>query len=511
MTNTKRLILILADQLSWQQPALQDASPNTDTLVFAEVAKEATYVRHNKHKIAFLFTAMRKFADQARSKGYSVCYFSIDQQVKTLLEAVQNTLSSQPTCDAVHVCEPGEYRLKHEMLTWSDKLALPCVIHEDRRFLCSHAEFKAWADSQKTLRMEYFYRGIRKRLGILMDDDKPEGGQWNYDADNRSGWRNKDAVPERIQFAPDKVTQTVIETVEEHFSHHPGDLSQFRYATDSAEARAHLEQFIQIFLPHFGQYQDALAEESTTLFHGLIGLYLNAGLLDPLEVCQRAETAYRADNVPLAAAEGFIRQIIGWREYVRGIYWYYMPGYASLNSWNANTPIPTWFWTANTQMRCLHKSIQQSLESGYAHHIQRLMVIGNFSLLAGLSVTEVCDWYLAMYVDAYEWVELPNTLGMALNADDGIMASKPYAASGKYIAKQGNHCQQCFYDPKLTTGPKACPYNSLYWRFIDRHLESLSKNPRMSLITGQWRKRAAEERDSITQWADQILERIESL
>lgn len=511
MTKTNRLILILADQLSWQQPALRDSSPDTDTLVFAEVAEETTYVRHNKHKIAFLFTAMRKFADQARQKGYSVCYFTIDQQIPTLLEALKNALASQPTFNTVQLCEPGEYRLTREIQTWSEQLGLPCVVQEDSRFLCSHADFKAWADRQKTFRMEYFYRGMRKRLGILMDGDKPEGGQWNYDADNRSGWRNKDAVPERIQFARDDVTQTVIEVVEAHFNHHPGDLSQFYYATDATEAHAHLDQFIQVFLPQFGQYQDALAEESTTLFHGLIGLYLNAGLLEPIEICERAEAAYRAGNVPLAAAEGFIRQIIGWREYVRGIYWYHMPRYATLNTWNAEMPLPTWFWSGNTQMRCLNKSIQQSLDTGYAHHIQRLMVIGNFSLLAGLSVSEVCDWYLAMYVDAYEWVELPNTLGMALNADGGIMASKPYAASGKYIAKQGNHCQQCPYDPKLTTGSKACPYNSLYWRFIDRNLDSLSKNPRMSLITGQWRKRSADERDSIIHWADQVLERIESL
>ncbi|MDG0979204.1 MAG: cryptochrome/photolyase family protein [Halieaceae bacterium] len=511
MTKTKRLILILADQLSWQQPVLLDSSPDTDTLVFAEVVEEATYVRHNKHKIAFLFASMRKFAADARNKGYPVRYFTIDKQVKTLLEALQNTLGTQQIFDQIHVCEPGEYRLKHEILTWSDRLSLPVVLHEDTRFLCSHADFKTWADGQKSFRMEYFYRGMRKRLNILMDQDKPVGGQWNYDADNRSGWRNKDTVPERIKFVTDEITQTVIDTVDAHFSDHPGDLSQFHYATDAIEARAHLEQFIRVFLPRFGQYQDALAEESTTLFHGLIGLYLNAGLLEPLEVCQHAEASYRAGNVPLAAAEGFIRQIIGWREYVRGIYWYHMPRYATLNTWSADTPIPTWFWTGKTQMRCLHKSIQQSLDTGYAHHIQRLMVIGNFSLLTGLSVSEVCDWYLAMYVDAYEWVELPNTLGMALNADEGIMASKPYAASGKYIAKQGNHCQQCPYDPKLTTGPKACPYNSLYWRFIDRHLERLTKNPRMSLITGQWRKRAEDERDSIVRWADQVLDRIESL
>ncbi|MEY3007640.1 MAG: hypothetical protein RI942_1982 [Pseudomonadota bacterium] len=505
MTKSKRLTLILADQLSWQNPALANASPETDELLLAEVKAEATYVRHNKHKIVFLFSAMRHFAEAASERGFTVHYCQYDMGVTSLLEAVKHRLA-RTEYSAVRVCEPGEWRLREEIAAWQTQLDVPVSMLEDTRFLASHADFAVWADSQKTLRMEYFYRGMRKRYGLLMgESDKPVGDRWNFDADNRSGWRNKETVPTRLHDNPDTITSDVIELVNTHFSDHPGDLSRFSYAVTAKRASAHLAHFIEIFLPQFGQYQDALAEESTTLFHGLIGLYLNAGLLEPLDVCQQAEAAYKAGHASLAATEGFIRQILGWREYVRGIYWYHMPLYASNNTWQANRPLPAWFWTAQTDMRCLHKSLEQSLNDGYAHHIQRLMVIGNFALIAGLSVDEVCAWFLAVYVDAYEWVELPNTLGMALNADDGIMASKPYAASGKYIAKQGNHCQKCRFDPKLTTGERACPYNSLYWHFIDRNLERLSKNPRMGLITGQWKKRDSAERDSIVSWAEQVL------
>ncbi len=505
MTKSKHLTLVLADQLSWQNPAMVDVSPETSELVFAEVKAEATYVRHNKHKIAFLFAAMRHFAEEAKSRGFTVHYFQYDAGIDSLFKAVARCLS-KATYSEVRLCEPGEWRLREEIADWQSQLGLPVSVLEDTRFLASHADFATWADSQKTLRMEYFYRSMRKRYGLLMaESGKPIGDRWNYDAENRSGWRNKDAVPVRLDEAQDGITADVIHLVDEHFLDHPGDLTRFSYAVTAERASVHLTHFIQVFLPQFGQYQDALAEESTTLFHGLIGLYLNAGLLDPLDVCQRAETAYKAGHVSLAATEGFVRQILGWREYVRGIYWYHMPNYASNNTWGAKRPLPAWFWTAQTDMRCLHKALEQSLNDGYAHHIQRLMVIGNFALIAGLTVDEVCAWFLAVYVDAYEWVELPNTLGMALNADDGIMASKPYAASGKYIAKQGNHCQKCRFDPKLTTGERACPYNSLYWHFIDQNLERLSKNPRMGLITGQWKKRDPAERESIVSWAEQVL------
>ena len=296
--------------------------------------------------------------------------------------------------------------------------------------------------------------------------------------------------------------------MEAHFPDNPGDLSQFRLAVTADAAKAEFDWFVTHALADFGTYQDALVEESPWVFHSLISMYINAGLLEPLEVCESVERAWRKGECSLSAAEGFIRQVLGWREYIRGIYWLLMPEYKTRNSLNAKRELPSWFWDSNTDMRCLSRAIEQSLDHGYAHHIQRLMVIGNFALLAGLDVEQVCDWYLAVYVDAYEWVELPNTLGMALYGDNAVIASKPYAASGKYIQKQGNHCKQCRYKPALTTGPEACPFNSLYWRFIDKHLDAFGRNPRMGLVVGNWRKRDPDEREAILKWADQVLETV---
>ena len=503
-------ILMLADQLSWQHPALLHADPASTVVILAEVREEATYVRHNRHKIALLFSAMRHFALALAERGYQVEYARLEEGLPSLLAACDRALT-QCAYQRLLICEPGEYRLLEQMQGWSDVLGVPVEILEDSRFLSSRQDFSHWASGRKQLRMEYFYRDMRKRYGLLMDADQPEGGKWNYDADNRTGWRSQCEIPERPQPALDDITKEVIEMVTTHFPDHPGDLSAFRWAVTPEAAESELDWFCGHALPAFGTYQDALAEESPWLFHGLISMYLNCGLLEPLAVCEQVESAYRRGHCSLSAAEGFIRQVLGWREYVRGLYWHQMPDYRERNALSAERPLPEWFWTGDTEMRCLSQALRQSLELGYAHHIQRLMVIGNFALIAGLSVLEVCDWYLGVYLDAYEWVELPNTLGMALFADGGIMASKPYAASGKYIQKQGNHCKTCRYDPKHVTGENACPYNSLYWHFIDRHNALLSQNPRMGLILGGWRKRGDDDREAVLRWADQTLEQIETL
>ena len=503
-------ILVLADQLSWRHPALQKADPEATVVILAEVREEATYVRHNRHKIALLFSAMRHFAQALSERGYRVEYARFEEGLPSLLAACERALA-QCSYQRLLICEPGEYRLLEQMQGWSDVLGVPVEILEDSRFLSSRRDFSDWASGRKQLRMEYFYRDMRKRYSLLMDAAQPEGGKWNYDAENRTGWRSQCDIPVRPQPVLDEVTREVIECVASHFPDHPGDLSTFRWAVTHEAAQSELDWFCEHALPAFGTYQDALAEESPWLFHGLISMYLNCGLLEPLAVCEQVESAYRRGHCSLSAAEGFIRQVLGWREYVRGLYWHHMPDYRERNALSADRPLPEWFWTGDTEMRCLSQALQQSLELGYAHHIQRLMVIGNFALIAGLSVSEVCDWYLGVYLDAYEWVELPNTLGMALFADGGIMASKPYAASGKYIQKQGNHCKTCRYDPKRVTGEDACPYNSLYWHFIDRHNGLLSQNPRMGLILGGWRKRADDDREAVLKWADHTLERIETL
>jgi deoxyribodipyrimidine photolyase-related protein len=508
--NSKNGILILGDQLSWRHPLLLDAAPAGTVIILAEVAEEATYVRHNRHKIALIFSAMRHFAQALEARGFTVQYSRLKDNVPSLLAACEQARDSW-SLTALHICEPGEYRLAAQMTSWERALGIAVTVHEDTRFLSSRADFALWAEGRKQLRMEYFYRDMRKRYRLLMEGEQPEGGKWNYDADNRQGWRGQTDIPERPAPILDAVTREVIEEVEAAFPTNPGDLSTFRWAVTVEDAEKELVWFCEHALPHFGSYQDALAEASPWLFHGLISMYLNCGLLEPLPVCERVEAAYRRGHCSLAAAEGFIRQVLGWREYVRGLYWLKMPDYGELNALDATRKLPDWFWTGETQMRCLSRAIKQSLDLGYAHHIQRLMVIGNFALLAGLDVQAVCDWYLGVYLDAFEWVELPNTLGMALFADGGIMASKPYAASGKYIQKQGDHCQACPYDPKQVTGDRACPYNSLYWHFIDRHSDSLSQNPRMGLIMGGWRKRVAADREAVVDWGEQMLQRLPSL
>lgn len=499
-----RLILVLGDQLTPARGALRDADPQRDVLVLAEVREEASYVRHNRHKIALIFAAMRHFRDEMRDAGFTVVYYAYDEGLHSLEEAITRSLE-QHAASAVRCCEPAEYRLKEAIEQW--QLPVPVEMVPDDRYLVEHEAFDDWAEGRKSLRMEYFYRDVRRRYHLLMDDSgKPEGERWNFDAENRQGWREQVPIPARPKPKIDAITREVLELVQEAFPDNPGDLSRFAYATTRKEATAHFNWFLKHGLASFGQFQDALAEESPWLFHSIVSMYINIGLLDPLAVCRAVETAYRKGQCDLAAAEGFIRQIAGWREYVRGIYWREMPGYAELNTLGAKTPLPDWFWTGEVEMRCLSVALTQSLDLAYAHHIQRLMVIGNFCLLAGLDVEEVCAWYLAVYTDAFEWVELPNTLGMALHADDGLMASKPYAASGKYIQRQGNHCKACKFSPSKMTGDGACPYNSLYWHFINRHSERWSANPRMGLVVKNWHRKAPLEQDAILQWADGILE-----
>ena len=502
------LILVLGDQLSMKNPALINARPGSDTVVMAEVREEASYVRHNRHKIALIFAAMRHFRDRLIAAGFTVAYFDYEAGV-TSLEAAVARAASETGVKQLQVCEPGEYRLLEAMQGLSAALSMGVTVLPDSRFLCSIDEFNQWADTQKGLRMEFFYRRMRKRYGLLLEaDGKPCGDKWNYDQENRKGWRNQVAVPAREALRKDAITQAVLALVEVEFPENPGDLSTFNYAVTQEAAQAALDWFCDHGLRDFGTYQDALAEESPWMFHSLVSMYINIGLLEPLDVCQQVERAWRDGKCELAAAEGFIRQILGWREYIRGIYWRFMPDYKTHNHFEATRPLPEWFWTGDTDMRCLSRALKQTLDLGYGHHIQRLMVIGNFALLAGLEVKEVCDWYLAVYVDAFEWVELPNTLGMALHADGGLMASKPYAASGKYIQRQGNHCGECRYNPGKMTGERACPFNAMYWGFIDQHLGKLEGNGRMGLILNNWKKRDAGEREAIVRWADQTVEAV---
>lgn len=487
-SSTKNLRFVLGDQLSRGVSSLRDADPETDVILMAEVHDECTYVRHHVKKIAFLFSAMRHFAAELEAEGFRVDYRSLNDTGDT--ESLGGSFSGELIAavdrhkpERVIVTEPGEWRVRDNMNSWVDQIGVPLDIQADDRFVCSINEFGQWASGRKSLRMEYFYREMRRKTGLLMDDfGEPMGGKWNFDAENRRKLPQQLFPPEPARFEPDGTTREAMDLVAARFSDHFGDLEPFWFAVTQSEAARAFEHFVQTALPLFGDYQDAMAQGEKTLYHAVIGLYLNAGLLDPLECCRRVEREYREGRAPLNAAEGFIRQIIGWREYIRGIYWLKMPDYAETNFFDAHRPLPDFYWTGDTDMNCLRQCITQTKEEAYAHHIQRLMVTGNFALLAGIAPKEVCEWYLLVYADAYEWVELPNTHGMALFADGGVLGSKPYASSGKYIDRMSDYCRHCRYDVRKGTGPDACPFNYLYWNFMVENADKLSGNQRMTMM-----------------------------
>lgn len=509
MSNERTLRLILGDQLSREISSLRDAVPDRDIILMAEVQDEATYVRHHKQKIVLVFSAMRHFAEDLRKKGYDVDYITIDEQRNTgsLKGEVQRAVQRHRPNHVV-VTEPGEWRLYDDMQSWEKTLGIPVEIREDNRFLCSHDTFNTWAEGRKQLRMENFYRMMRKQTGWLMEGHEPEGGTWNYDVENRKALPKNVQIPDALRFVPDTVTQDVIALVKNRYADHIGEGETFGWAVTRKDALKALHAFIRQALPSFGDYQDAMQTGESFLFHSLLSPYINLGLLSPREVCERVLKAYADGHTPLHTAEGFIRQILGWREFMRGIYWRMMPTYKEGNYFDARRPLPDFYWTADTDMQCLRTCIESTLKNAYAHHIQRLMVTGNFALLAGINPAQVEDWYLAVYADAYEWVELPNTHGMALFADGGALSSKPYAASGAYIARMSDYCKHCPYDPKEKTGPSACPFNVLYWHFLMRHESTLKANPRMALAYRNLDRLSAATRQQIEHDARAFLQSI---
>ena len=479
----KKLILILGDQLSHNLSSLKSADKTVDIVLMAELRSETGYVKHHKKKIAFLFSAMRHFAEELRADGWQVDYRQLskpDTQHDFTATVQQAILSHQP--DQLIVTQPGEYRILQEMMNWEKILS--CAVHllEDDRFFAATEEFESWAEGRKQLRMEYFYREMRRKTGLLMEGEQPIGGQWNYDSENRKPPKQGLKIPPPTRFIPDQVTRDVLTLVEREFADHFGDLYPFDFAVTAAQARQVLDEFIAQRLQQFGSYQDAMLADEPFMFHAHIGFYLNCGLLSAKEAVVAAEQAYHNGQAPLNAVEGFIRQILGWREYVRGLYWLKMPNYKQLNYFQATRTLPAFYWTAKTDMRCLNICVSDTKKYAYAHHIQRLMVLGNFALLAGLRPDEVNEWYLIVFADAYEWVELPNVSGMVLFADGGMLASKPYAAGGAYIDRMSDYCSSCRYQVKLKNGPDACPFNYLYWDFLIRHRDKLNRNPRLGMI-----------------------------
>ena len=477
------LRLVLGDQLTRDLSSLADLDPATDVVLMAEVIEEVTYVRHHKRKVAFLFSAMRHFADALRAEGIQVDYVRLDDPANSgsFGGEVARAVSRHEMRQLI-VTEPGEYRVLAAMRDWQDQHDIAVEIRNDDRFMCPPERFADWADGRKQLRMDFFYREMRREHDVLMDGKEPVGGKWNYDAENRESPDLSLAVPAPLSFAPDTITKEVLALVADRCAGHFGALDDFGFAVTRAQALEVLDHFIAQRLPLFGRYQDAMIEGEPWMYHSHIGFYMNAGLLLPAEVVRAAETAWHNGHAPLNAVEGFIRQIIGWREFIRGIYWLKMPDYAEMNFLGASRALPDFYWTGATGMNCLAQSIDATRRYAYAHHIQRLMVLGNFALLAGVDPRYVNEWFLVVYADAYEWVELPNVSGMVLFADGGYLASKPYAAGGAYISRMSNYCDNCQYKVARKTGEGACPFNYLYWDFLIRNRAKLGNNARLGMI-----------------------------
>ena len=507
MSRLRTLVVVLGDQLDLEAAAFDGFDPAQDAVWMAEVDEESTHVWSSKQRIALFLAAMRHFAQALQYAGRPLHYRRLDDpgNLGSLAAELQATLAKLAP-QRVVMTAPGDWRVWQSLQAVVEGGGLALEIREDRHFFSTVREFAAHAEGRKSLRLEYFYRELRQRHDVLMHEGQPIGGQWNFDADNREafGPEGPGPVPPRAMFEPDALTREVMALVETRFAQHPGTLASFAWPVTRAQALHALHLFIEQRLPLFGRYEDAMWPGEPWLYHSQLSAALNLKLLTAREVVQAAEAAYRTGKVPLESAEGFIRQILGWREFVRGIYWTQMPGYLERNALDARQDLPAWYWTGHTDMACLRDAITQTLAHGYAHHIQRLMVTGLFALLLGVRPQQVHAWYLAVYVDAVEWVELPNTLGMSQYGDGGLLASKPYVATGRYIQRMGGPCAGCRYDPAQRTGDRACPYTTLYWDFLMRHEELLARNARMALQVKNVARLSPAEREAVAQRADAI-------
>jgi len=507
----KTLVPVLGDQLTPTLSSLRDADPAETIVLMMEVGDETTYVRHHKQKIAYILSAMRHHAAALTKAGWTVDYVQLDDPDNSgsftgeMARAVERHAPDQ-----IVVTEAGEWRVAAMLESWETIFGIPVDIRADDRFVATHAEFDAWASERKQLTMEFFYRDMRRKTGLLMDGKKPVGDRWNFDKENRKPAKADLFMPQPHVFKPDAITKEVLALVAKRFSDHPGTLDGFAYAVTAKDAEKQAAYFLAKALPQFGDYEDAMLTGERYLWHSILSPYINSGLLDPLDLCRRAEAEYRAGRAPLNSVEGYVRQIIGWREYMRGIYWREGPDYVTRNFLNHKRKLPGWYWTGDTDMHCLKEAIGQTLETAHAHHIQRLMVTGNFALLIGADPAEVHRWYLEVYIDAYEWVELPNTLGMSQFGDGGLLGSKPYISSGAYIDRMSDYCGHCRYDVKKRVGEDACPYNALYWDFLARHEGKLSDNQRLRMPYATWKKQSAQSRNETRGQAKTFLQSLDT-
>ncbi|KNX40843.1 Deoxyribodipyrimidine photo-lyase-like protein [Roseovarius tolerans] len=502
-----RLVLVLGDQLSRDLSALKAADKSRDIVVMAEVMDEGTYVPHHPKKIALILSAMRHFAEELRNYGWQVAYTRLDDPdaSKSIVGELMRRGQAHGTSEVI-ATQPGEWRLIEAL----GNAPLTVTQLPDDRFICSLDEFDQWAEGRKELRMEYFYREMRRKTGLMMEGDTPAGDKWNYDHDNRKPAKSDMLRARPMQFSPDEITQEVLDLVEARFGDNFGDLHPFWFGVTSGQAKRAFDHFAKSLLPGFGDYQDAMLRDDRFVHHSVISMYLNIGLLDPVDICNRVVDEWQAGRVPINAAEGYIRQVIGWREYMRGIYFREGPGYTARNMLGQTRDLPWFYWGGETRMNCVAQAVDQTKEEAYAHHIQRLMVTGNFALLAGIDPGQVHEWYLAVYADAFEWVEAPNVIGMSQFADGGIIASKPYISSGNYIAKMSDYCTTCAYSVKQKTGEGACPFNLLYWDFLIRHRNRFGRNPRMGPVYRTWDKMDETRRAAVLDGAANVLKDLDA-
>ena len=521
---TRHLILILGDQLNLDNPALDEFDAAQDAILMVEASDESTQVWSHKARIVLFLSAMRHFYSALQSqypRDLQGSYLKLSEHNFTSLKDAwaQHIETLKP--QKVIICEPGEYRLEQDLIMLCREKNVQLVIRDDTHFMMSRADFKHWATDgkngpKKELRMEFFYRKMRAKYNVLMQGSEPEGGTWNYDAENRKtfGKAGPQNVPSAPQVNIDALTQAVINDVEKHFPNHPGSLDNFIWPVTREAALQFLDNFIQHKLAGFGDHQDAMwqnadiSSQSPYLWHSLLSTSLNLKLLSPREVIAAAVAAYQKQQLPLASVEGFIRQILGWREFIRGVYWLDMPQMAEANHYDHLRQLPPWYWSGDTQMNCMKQTVNDTMQHGYAHHIQRLMVTGMFGVLAEINPKQMAAWYLAVYVDAVEWVELPNVAGMALYANGGRFTSKPYVASGAYIKRMSNYCSNCKYKPEVKTGHDACPTTTLYWHFLIKHYNTFSRNPRTALMAKNVDRFSAEEVVAIQTQAQKVLENL---
>jgi deoxyribodipyrimidine photolyase-related protein len=501
----KSLIVIFPDQLSLKMSSLKSRTPANADIYMAEWMDLKRGVRHHQKKLVFIFSCMRHFANDLKALGWQVHYKQFDQIREVNLESLVGCAIDEIKPKEVVYTLPSEYHDQIAMQTLLEQRAVAKFVLEDDRFLCSYQEFAVYAEGKKQLRMEFFYRMMRKKYQILMEKDEPVGGKWNFDGDNRQVLDDRVVIPPVDQFEIDEITAQVIEGVCERFGDHFGDIMPFFYAVRRIDALKVLNHFVNARLSVFGQYQDVMKTGEPWLFHAHISWYLNVGLLLPKECIDAVLVAYHQGKCPLNSAEGFVRQILGWREFVRGIYGLKMPEYRHGNFLEAKASLPDFYWTGKTSMNCMSQCVAQTKKYGYAHHIQRLMVLGNFALLAGIAPDAVNQWYWIVYMDAFEWVELPNVSGMILFADGGYLASKPYAAGGAYINKMSDYCKNCVFSVKEKAGKSACPFNYLYWNFLLKHQGVFQNNPRMAMMYRQLKNMNLERLEQIQRDSDVFL------